>query len=403
MSSIIQTYSSGALLLEGLHAFLLKGHALPPVYSGTGTGYIDDALGTASSVFEIITITFTSSTTFSVTGSVSGSLGTGSVGAAFSSAVFTGAVVAGATAFVSGDTITISMTAPWTSLIYATSSQYVWRAPGNDNNGGPTVGLSCTSNSISNYFNAQVVGYPTWQSSLAAGLQWKRWAGAYVPLGPAAGQSCTLYARADGRCCVFSCQIGSTFTTGIIGWMDAEHGIDQHPQPMIIGGSALTQVQWSDSSVRGPIYPIFPVQNGNPSNTVTGIASTFLHILKPNGRWVGLSGYTDYNIDPESYSFLGLSNSRAGTRFQANIDGSFPQLQIDLKSSGGFAARNPVYVEQGYWGKVPFLRAIPCYTSASELIGGGTIFRDSITRRRSVTLQNGYVVDGANTFAFELA
>jgi hypothetical protein len=41
--------------------------------------------------------------------------------------------------------------------------------------------------------------------------------------------------------------------------------------------------------------------------------------------------------------------------------------------------------------------------SDGSLIGGGVIFRNNLTRRKYITIQNGYVTDTSNTYAMELA
>ena len=56
MSIEIDTASSSADLLTRLNAFLVKGHTLTPHYTGTGTGLLAGAIGTAVSVQETITI-----------------------------------------------------------------------------------------------------------------------------------------------------------------------------------------------------------------------------------------------------------------------------------------------------------------------------------------------------------
>lgn len=103
-------------LLARLNAFLLKGHSLPPVYTGSGNGTITGLIGTASSVQETITVTLSSATAFSVVGSVSGALGSGTVGTAFSCAVCAFTLAAGSTAWASGDTVSFVMTKPWVAM-----------------------------------------------------------------------------------------------------------------------------------------------------------------------------------------------------------------------------------------------------------------------------------------------
>ena len=80
------TATSYTDLLTRLNAFLLLGHALPPVYTGTGNGLITGLIGTGASVQETITVTLTAATTFDVSGSVTGSMGSGTVGTPFSHA-----------------------------------------------------------------------------------------------------------------------------------------------------------------------------------------------------------------------------------------------------------------------------------------------------------------------------
>lgn len=100
-------------LLVQLDAFLALGHSLPPVFSGTGNGRITGLIGTASSVQETLTVTFSSATAFSVAGSVTGAMGSGTVGAAFAHARAAFTITAGSTAWAAGDTIQVVMTLPW--------------------------------------------------------------------------------------------------------------------------------------------------------------------------------------------------------------------------------------------------------------------------------------------------
>jgi len=115
-------------LLARMFIFLLKGHSLPPTYTGTGDGTITSPIGTATTVQETISVVFTSATDFSVTGSVSGVLGTGTVGTAFTCAVCAFTIVAGGTAWASGDAISWVMTPPYKAMRdvvgYSASSVY---------------------------------------------------------------------------------------------------------------------------------------------------------------------------------------------------------------------------------------------------------------------------------------
>lgn len=117
MSTQIGTASDYVDLLTKLDAFLCAtGHAWGKNFTGTGTGDLIEYLGTASSVAETVTLTATSSTSFAVVGSVSGSLGTATVGSTFTSSKITLKVTAGGTAYVAGDVWTINVAPPWTRL-----------------------------------------------------------------------------------------------------------------------------------------------------------------------------------------------------------------------------------------------------------------------------------------------
>src|SRR6202453_4080389 len=84
-----------------------------PTYgaTNTGNGSITGLAPTAETVPQTITLTATSATQFTVTGSVSGALGTATVGTPFTSSQVDLTVNAGSTAFVAGDTMTVPTTA----------------------------------------------------------------------------------------------------------------------------------------------------------------------------------------------------------------------------------------------------------------------------------------------------
>jgi hypothetical protein len=102
-------------LLDRLNTFLTaKGSAFGLSYTGTGDGELTDYSGGASSVAETFTITATSPTVFDVVGSVSGDIGDATVGTPFVHGKLEFTITAGGTAFVAGDTFTISTAPKWT-------------------------------------------------------------------------------------------------------------------------------------------------------------------------------------------------------------------------------------------------------------------------------------------------
>ena len=79
-------------------------------FVGIGNGTISGITAASSSVKpQTITVTFTTATTFGVSGSVSGHIGAGTVGVAFNSTVVSFNVAAGAVQFVSGDKFTFDL------------------------------------------------------------------------------------------------------------------------------------------------------------------------------------------------------------------------------------------------------------------------------------------------------
>ena len=87
------------------------GTAGTPTYAGTGNGTISGVTAGAGSATETISITALDATHFSVTGSVSGALGTATVGTPFVSGPLSFSLAAGTTPFVAGDTFTVATTA----------------------------------------------------------------------------------------------------------------------------------------------------------------------------------------------------------------------------------------------------------------------------------------------------
>lgn len=119
-------------LMDRLDDFLTAtGSAFGLSYSGTGNGTLHDYAGGSTSVAETFTIAATSATNFTVTGSVTGSIGPATVGTPFSHAKLAFTITAGGTAFVSGDTFILSTAPKWTNLRRALGCSSVVGSSGN--------------------------------------------------------------------------------------------------------------------------------------------------------------------------------------------------------------------------------------------------------------------------------
>src|SRR5262249_9448874 len=146
-------------LLNKLDTFLTgTGMALVPSFAGVGNGTIA-ALGGSASVAETITVTFTSSTAFNVSGSASGALGSGTVGSAFTSTKANLTITAGSTPFAVADAFTFAVAPPWTSLRRVSGSEMIWQAPGNGGLDQILVGAITFSNVGGDYYNWRLGGF----------------------------------------------------------------------------------------------------------------------------------------------------------------------------------------------------------------------------------------------------
>lgn len=124
MSTKIGTAANYAELLTLLDAFLTTtGHAWGLTYSGAGNGRlrglggaVGGYIGTAASVTETINIVAIDAASFTVTGTVSGALGTATVGADFNSSVVAFRIAAGSIPFASGDAFSLNTGPKWKRL-----------------------------------------------------------------------------------------------------------------------------------------------------------------------------------------------------------------------------------------------------------------------------------------------
>lgn len=410
MSSLVGTYASGSALLEALHSFLIKGHTLRPQYSGVGNGYSDDMLGTVNSVHEVITITLTSATTFTVNGSASGVMGSGTVGTLFVHDRFTFTLVQGTTNFASGDSIVVQMTAPWTILAYSSGQSYFYQAPGDDGNQEVNVGWSVKSNVTGGYFNARVGAYPTWFSATS---QWRKQDVAIWPLGSYLGSTVKLWASVSGQYIYAVARIGTVYTSMCVGYFDSIHSYDQYPAPYIVGGSiafnsaepADTSTTWAynGTTICSPAMGAWISSSSNTSYNGIGSAS---YVRYMNNNWVPVNrknGVTEEN----SYSSATITPLERSDASQVdwrncarNLDDSYPlypiAISIDYSSSTSLDKK----FNLGY---IPRVYKFPVYDKNGIICTSETTFRDNISRINFTIVNVGTnVSDTLSYYALEM-
>jgi hypothetical protein len=410
---MIATYASGAALLEGLHSFLTVGHTLAPSFTGTGTGYCDDAIGTAASVQETITATFTSGTTFTVAGSISGAMGTGTVGTLFTHARFRGTLTAGTAAWVSGDTITWTMTAPWAILNYTSGQSYIYQAPGNDGTRQVNAGWTVKSNSTGGYYGARIGAYPTWISTT---FQWRPLNYCWWPLGVYSGSSCKLFVRASGQCVYAVARIGTYYMSMVAGLYDALGTWDQQPFPYIVGGCyswmnepADTSNSWLYSTINSPAFASVVKPQAPNASVGWSRGGATVYIRSPDNNWQPLDGANPQPTGATSYGIAHISrNFLSNAALAPCLDGSIPTWPYEILceaqlQSTQVSGVSPVScVVQGRQGYLPFARLIPGYDNASSLLVAESTFRVASTRANHVVLQTMNDSSADSLYALEM-
>lgn len=186
MTTKIGTAANYLALLQELDTFLTAtGHAWGVRFIGAGNGRlrgpggsVGGYIGTATTVTETITITFTSATNADVVGSISGALGTATVGVDFVGSVIRFRLVAGGTPFVAGDYFTVNTGPAWTRhrlqgcpealLRTGTYSGTASLFDGVDNFGGVTATTLPQSITVQMGFATKVRSFALWNGATIA-------------------------------------------------------------------------------------------------------------------------------------------------------------------------------------------------------------------------------------------
>lgn len=394
MSYEIGTATSHTDLLNKLNAFLLKGHTLmQPVYSNPVAAIVTP-IGKAASVYEVITVTFTSATAFGVVGSVTGSLGTGTTGTPFTSSKIDFTIPASGS-WANGNTIVMQMTPPWVADRSVTGSEYIWHAPGNDNLGAIYVGARVFEDTNADYYNWQLGGFTGYSAGLDFGLQPGSIKNSATLRGPVLPlwdsfptrnlNTIPYWFRADGRGVVVVAKVSSVYEPMIAGFIDTYPTPGQYPYPLAVGGGmgwyaepAGTSVNWRWSYSGSPDHSAF----FKPSTLGSNNDETSLRLRRPDGYWRGFSiGYSTLYGAIWPYAD-GFDDQRP------NLNGSYELFPIVLSEDQGSGTVN-------LFGELPGIYALTGFNNASEntvVIGMNTylvvqnIFRTTKTDYMAVRL-----------------
>lgn len=315
----IGTASGHADLLNQLHTFLTStGSAFGVVRYGAGSGRLVNYKGGADSVVEQYTITATTATTFSVVGSVTGNIGTATVGTPFSASTLAFTIEAGGTAFEPGDKFTLATAPAWQTMRAITGSEYIWKAPGNDGQQAIYTGMQAYADSGADVYNLRCGGFTGFDANLAffaqpGGLPFS------LPStfgNPGLGlwtNTIPYWFVADGRRVVVVAKVSTVYQAAYLGFFEPYVDPGAYPYPLVVGGTVVDGVRWSNTSQNNSCFPM-------PQYTY-GTYSGQLYVRKPEGTWQPFYATTEPSVWPYISGFGQL---------RQNLDGSYPLLPVML-------------------------------------------------------------------------
>lgn len=371
MSYEIGSATSYTDLLNKLNTFLTAtGKAFDLSYTGTGNGVMTGRNGGASSVAETFTITATDPTTFSVVGSVSGSLGSATVGSTFTHANLTFLISAGGVAFVAGDVFLLNTCPPWTSHRAVAGSEMIWMAPGNDGLRQIYVGALTFTDAGADYFNWRLGAFNGFSAGVVFTSQ-PGFNGVPGPVVPLWNTTTPYWFVANGQRVIMIAKIGANYMSMYLGNINPYIDPGYFPYPVLVGGSmawssepVTSSTNWRYSYSGNALHACW---RGYPyySNGHTLCSG---RLRMPSGSFIGLQGYSADNVigngRPASiWPFAGDSATYRGfVDIRENLDGTYVLLPIVVSSDDGTVAGQDVNT----WGELDGIRAVSGHANSSE-------------------------------------
>lgn len=394
-------------LMSLINSFLLLGHSLDPVYTGTGNGTINNLIGTAASVLEVITITFTSATAFTVAGSVTGALAGGTVGVAYTSAVANFTVVAGGTAWVAGDTIVFTMTPPWvlkgSTGIGAGTDTYYWQAPGNDNAQQIFVGMTRFSDPTGDYDNIRLGGFTGFSGT---GIAFTAQPGAvfHCIFPNLRTGSFPYWMVANGRRFAIVTRPSTVYESAYMGYINPYAAPGSWPYPLAIGGSLAFSAEpvstsvswrWSYTGVEHAAYMMCTTGFNNSSDSYQ------MRMRDPAGNWQGFTTANSIASHGTVVNGYTWPYCQVMDDFRPNLDGSYPLVPIILSTDKGSLTGQSAAIAESLdtpniYGELDGVNAITGHGNAAENL-------IVINRIQYLVVQNVFRTTKHDYFAMKLA
>lgn len=206
-------------------------------YAGAGTGTLTALNVDAGAIPETVTILFTTATSFMVTGSESGSLGSGTVGSAFACAVCSFTIVVGGTAFTAGDTFKFNVVDGWVVNRDA-GGELIVSNVGNSGQQSVCVGFKIVGDSL------QLMSALAY-TDVTFGTQPGAYAGQYINLWSGA---MPLWIVSDADSVTVVAKVSTVFQTGFVGFLSTLVSPLSYAAPLYVGGTSSTALPYTSTS-----------------------------------------------------------------------------------------------------------------------------------------------------------
>lgn len=309
--------------------------------SNTGNGFVSAERVSTSPVDETWTLTATSSTNFTVTGSVSGSKAAATVGTAYDNGIVAFLIVQGTTDFVASDSFTFQVadglgsTEKWTVKSwdddYGGVGEYeiLLMAPGTSGTDEIYVGIQTYYDDGDDYYNWRLQGYTGYSSQADFYTQ----PGAIpdssndrIPSVLLWDSELDYWMVGNGRRYIIVVKVSTVYEFAYQGFM-LPYGLpNEIPYPIAVGGTCpaegADEKRWSSVDDQ---HSAFWDPRGGPSDATLKI----LH-----GSWIGVNNWIGtgedvdgLNVWPYMHSDYRYTNYLANMWFDAlqmNIDGTYP-------------------------------------------------------------------------------
>lgn len=375
-------------LLVALQGFLCNAkmaHNIAANVANTGNGYVSAERVSTSPVDETWTLTATSSTNFTVTGSVSGAQAAATVGTAYDNGIVAFKIVAGGTAFVSGDEFTFDVadglgaTELYTAERYDTDYdgsggyELILNGPGTAGDDEIFTAIQTVESAGDDYYNWRLMGmtaYSDVEMQYMPGITQGR-----LPRMLMWNQQIKYWFVANGRRYIVVAKISSVYEAMYMGFA-LPYGLPtQFPYPLVVGGAACptttaaynrySSLQTDHRSFVNPFGDYtYPYTGTIPQDTFDN--AVYKSTLKPlvGTSWIEMTSKSGTTLYRNNCVWPYVSKSEGDASYgpydvfsrvlRENIDGTYPifptVIAMSKPSNHIFGELQGVFAVNGFGG-----------------------------------------------------